>query len=101
MLTGPHMENFADILQQLRSQSRVSESLRSVGTPEELVAVLQFRFKGLDGRSVVDATSTSVLSNPSTDRRTELTRAMSDLAVSTLSLHELRLISWLANDDYR
>ncbi|KAE9026520.1 hypothetical protein PR003_g11145 [Phytophthora rubi] len=91
VLTGPHMENFADILQQLKTQFAVSKSLRTVSGSEELVAALQSRFKRLD--------YTSVPSPSNANHRTELTRAMADLAVSTLSLHELRLMSWLANGE--
>lgn len=90
---GPHMENFADILQQLQRQSAASESLRSVSGPKELVAALETRLKLLQGNSTKSTSTASVV-----DQRTELTRATADLAVSTLSLHELRLISWLAND---
>ncbi|KAL4157673.1 hypothetical protein PRNP1_006690 [Phytophthora ramorum] len=86
VLMGPHMENFTDILQQLNQQSSVSEALRSVSSPKELITALEARLKLLDG------------AESKIDQRTQLTRAMADLTVSTLSLHEVRLISWLVND---
>ncbi|KAG7388832.1 hypothetical protein PHYPSEUDO_011666 [Phytophthora pseudosyringae] len=94
VLTGPHMENFADVLRQLNHQSSVADALRLVNEPKELVAALESRFKLLDSKS--GATSTSAASGA--EHRVQLTRAMADLAVSTLSLHESRLISWLARD---
>ncbi|KAH7482510.1 3-deoxy-D-manno-octulosonic acid transferase [Phytophthora ramorum] len=86
VLMGPHMENFTDILQQLNQQSSASEALRSVSSPKELITALEARLKLLDG------------AESKIDQRTQLTRAMADLTVSTLSLHEVRLISWLVND---
>ncbi|KAJ8531812.1 hypothetical protein ON010_g14151 [Phytophthora cinnamomi] len=97
VLTGPHMENFADILLQLKTQYPVSKSLRSVSGLEELAAALYSRLKLLDDRPVNG--STSVSSSSHAGHGAELTRAMAELAVSTLSLHELRLISWLANGE--
>ncbi|CAH0482049.1 unnamed protein product [Peronospora belbahrii] len=91
VLMGPHMENFADILQQLQRLPAVSSSLRSVCNPQELVAVLDTRFN-VAQRSDGDATSGT---SSDTDLQSELLRAMADIAVSTLSLHEARLINWL------
>ncbi|KUF89008.1 hypothetical protein AM588_10004274 [Phytophthora nicotianae] len=92
VFTGPHMDNFADIFQQLNQQSSVSEALRSVKDPQELVTALESRLKFLQD------TSSDVSTPAPVDKRNQLTRTMADLAVSTLSLHEQRLITWLASD---
>jgi hypothetical protein len=80
------MENFQDVLQQLNQQPAAANALRSVNSPDDLVAALEsclaVRGRPRDADTV--------------DPRTALTAAMQELAVSTLSSHELQLVRWLA-----
>ncbi|KAG3114432.1 hypothetical protein PI124_g6360 [Phytophthora idaei] len=94
VFTGPHLDNFADILQQLSHQTPVSDVLRSVKGPKELVVALESCLKLLQETSG-DASTLASNSSP-VDQRSQLTRTMADLAISTLLLHEQRLISWLS-----
>ena len=95
VLMGPHMENFADILQQLQCQPAVSGSLRSVSNLQELVALLETRVNVVQSSNGDAATCTSSTASEA-DPRIELSQKMADLAISTLALHEAWLIKWLA-----
>ncbi|KAF4135355.1 3-Deoxy-D-manno-octulosonic-acid transferase (kdotransferase) [Phytophthora infestans] len=89
---GPHMENFEGVLQQLSFHSPASDALRSINGPKELVAALESRLQ----ESSCDTPTLGPAAGPAS-HRTQLTRVMADLAISTISMHEQRLINWLSS----
>ncbi|CEG39183.1 kdtA, waaA [Plasmopara halstedii] len=91
VLMGPYMENFADILCQLKLQSRVVNELRSVISAEELIVALENHFK------IQNISNSASIAS----KENQLKRAMEDLAASTLSMHESQLVDWILKSGSR